>query len=228
MKGKGTISLSRLDIEIIEYIRKLLAITKQLPPISSLYILSLLGENDGVSQQDLATRLMMKPQSLSDHLRKMEQRGLITKENSEDDKRVMLVSLTELGRKEFSVADEKIAEYGDEFLRVFNENEKETLRDLLKRMIAGNKETEDVSPRATVAKSEWEREHEHLHDNPAKDPEHSFICSCKGRRCVVTWDDYGEVYGNYCSVGYDGAVETISRLKRQKKQKAVSMDNTNQ
>ena len=61
-------------------------------------VLTLLQESDGISQRKLALILDIRPQSLSELLGKLERDGLIRREKNEDDKREILVSLTEVGR----------------------------------------------------------------------------------------------------------------------------------
>lgn len=63
-------------------------------------ILALLKLRDGISTKDLSYYLGVRISSLNETLMKMEKGGYITREPSEQDKRVMLVKLTEKGRNE--------------------------------------------------------------------------------------------------------------------------------
>ena len=63
-------------------------------------ILALLKLRDGISTKDLSYYLGVRISSLNETLMKMEKGGYITREPSEQDKRVMLVKLTEKGRSE--------------------------------------------------------------------------------------------------------------------------------
>ena len=63
-------------------------------------ILALLKLRDGISTKDLSYLLEVRVSSLNELLAKMEKGGYVTREPSEEDKRVMLVKLTEKGRKE--------------------------------------------------------------------------------------------------------------------------------
>lgn len=62
-------------------------------------ILCLLAKNGGqMTQQELGTRFDLRPGSLSEVLSKLEAAGLIVRARSEQDRRVLIVSLTEEGR----------------------------------------------------------------------------------------------------------------------------------
>lgn len=62
-------------------------------------VLKLLKMQPEISQRDLLELLDMRPQSLGDLLRKLEQKGYITRTPSEEDKRVMIIRLTEKGKE---------------------------------------------------------------------------------------------------------------------------------
>ena len=61
-------------------------------------ILALLKLKDGVATKDMAQILGIRVSSLNETLAKLEKDGLVVRTPAEDDKRVMLVSLTEDGR----------------------------------------------------------------------------------------------------------------------------------
>lgn len=63
-------------------------------------IFAILKMQDGISTKDLSYLLGIRVSSLNELLVKMERNGYITREQSEADKRVMLVKLTEKGRGE--------------------------------------------------------------------------------------------------------------------------------
>ena len=60
-------------------------------------VLKLLKMQPEISQKDLSELLDMRPQSLGELLAKLEQSGYITRSPSENDKRVMIVRLTQAG-----------------------------------------------------------------------------------------------------------------------------------
>lgn len=63
-------------------------------------IIAILKMQDSISTKDLSYLLDIRISSLNELLSKMEKAGYITREPSENDKRVMLVKLTEKGKSE--------------------------------------------------------------------------------------------------------------------------------
>jgi Transcriptional regulators len=61
-------------------------------------LLLLIAENDGVIQRDLAIEMDVRPSSMTEMLAKMEQLGLVRREQDEKDQRVMHIFLTEQGK----------------------------------------------------------------------------------------------------------------------------------
>ncbi|MCL2164024.1 MAG: MarR family transcriptional regulator [Oscillospiraceae bacterium] len=99
-------------------------------------ILALLKMRDGISTRDLSYLLGVRISSLNELLSKLERAGYVTREPSEQDKRVMLVKLTEKGRNEqqpdpvdygdvFSCLSDddqkKLGEYLDQIIKAFHE-----------------------------------------------------------------------------------------------------------
>jgi Transcriptional regulators len=62
-------------------------------------LLSLISQNNGASQRDLAEEMDVRPSSMTEMLLRMEQAGLITRKQDETDQRVMRIFLTEAGEK---------------------------------------------------------------------------------------------------------------------------------
>ena len=61
-------------------------------------ILTALQKMSGVNQRELAFILDIRPQSLGELLQKLEQNGYITRKIDENDKRSLIVELTEKGK----------------------------------------------------------------------------------------------------------------------------------
>ncbi|KAF1298078.1 hypothetical protein BAU15_09520 [Enterococcus sp. JM4C] len=97
-------------------------------------ILMLLSMKEAVSQKDLAFVLGVRPQSIGELLGKMEKQEWITRTPSTEDRRVMLVSLTEKGQEEAKKISEK-PHFGSELFDIFNEEEQEQLLDFFERLI---------------------------------------------------------------------------------------------
>jgi len=94
-------------------------------------ILSILKDQPTISQKDIIAQLDMKPQSASELIKKLENKGLILREKSMEDKRLFLIELTDLGKIE--------AQKGSEFqpiaLNALTIEEKEQFNNILGKMI---------------------------------------------------------------------------------------------
>jgi DNA-binding MarR family transcriptional regulator len=96
-------------------------------------VFKLLKLKPEITQKELSELLDMRPQSLGDLLKKLEQNGYITRTPSEEDKRVMIIRLTEKGRSA-EIQDDK--QLGVETLfDCLSEEEQVQLSEYLKRII---------------------------------------------------------------------------------------------
>ena len=97
-------------------------------------ILNVLEENDGISQGEIAKLADLRQQTVSEALVKLETRGLIRREQSDKDKRVSLIFITEEGRiaqREISFARNQMA---SKFFSSLTEEEKESLYQILMKL----------------------------------------------------------------------------------------------
>ncbi len=94
-------------------------------------ILNALAREDGLSQRLLAERLEIRPQSLSETIVKLCEEGFVTRATSEQDKREILVFITEEGRVRASEIRARREAFAAEFFSVLTEEEKKQLRDIL-------------------------------------------------------------------------------------------------
>ena len=94
-------------------------------------ILAALKLRDGISTKDLAYLLGVRVSSLNELILKLEKSGYVTREPSEQDKRIMLVKLTEKGKNE---EQPETSFFGDVF-SCLTEDEQKTLEGLLDRII---------------------------------------------------------------------------------------------
>jgi len=93
-------------------------------------ILKILSEKECISQRRLQEKMYVRPGSISELISKMEEKGLLISERKQEDRRHVILKITEEGKK---AASEIVpAEKGYE-LRA---DEEETLKTLLKKMIA--------------------------------------------------------------------------------------------
>lgn len=95
-------------------------------------ILALLKMRDGVSIKDLSYLLGVGTSTLSELLTKLEKNGYITREQSNDDKRIMIVKLTEKGRAKEQV---DTSERTDLF-SCLSDDEQKSLETILDKMIS--------------------------------------------------------------------------------------------
>ena len=96
-------------------------------------ILAALQMRDGISTKDLSYLLGLAVSSLNEFLSKLEKGGYIIREQSEQDKRVILVKLTEKGRSQKSQSEET-ADMGEIF-ECFSNDEQITLGIFLDKLI---------------------------------------------------------------------------------------------
>lgn len=102
-------------------------------------VLSILNIKPEISQKELNYLLNMSKQSLAELLAKLEKNGYITREPSEEDKRVMTIRLTEAGRQaaadaEYTDAEEEPFDT-DKILNCLNDEELTAFSEYLGRII---------------------------------------------------------------------------------------------
>ena len=96
-------------------------------------ILSILKLQPEITQKELTYLLDMRPQSLGELLSKLEKAGYITREASQQDRRVMVEKLTEAGAEEAEkIASEKTHSIFD----VLTDEEKEQFQVITEKLIA--------------------------------------------------------------------------------------------
>lgn len=95
-------------------------------------VLTLIGQNPGITQKELTERLGIQPASLSELLMKLERKGLVVREKDENDRRVTKVDLTEEGKNRLSQPEEETA---DPF-QVLTIQEQDTLKELLGKLLS--------------------------------------------------------------------------------------------
>ncbi len=100
-------------------------------------VLSLLDENEGVGQRQLALLLDIRPQSLSELLLKLERDGLVQREKNPADKREVLVSLTPEGRERSAGFESERRRAAEAVFAPLTPEERETLSGLLEKLVIG-------------------------------------------------------------------------------------------
>ncbi len=128
-------------IQIFESIRR----TKPAPMMRRLELLDLLpshfralhllASGEKLTMKDLAKRLGMTPPSVTVLTRRLQQKGLIGRARDRDDRRVVLLSLTEEGRKLLDEMLEERLQVMERLLQGLSPEEQQLLLDLLARAV---------------------------------------------------------------------------------------------
>ena len=100
-------------------------------------IMELLYSGEGFTQQEIAARLDIRPQSVSEALSALSEQGLIRKEAIEGDKRCKQVFLTEAGRVHHAQMAQQRAERARTLFSDLTDGEKRTLLVLLEKVNDG-------------------------------------------------------------------------------------------
>lgn len=87
--------------------------------------------------RSLAEHLKCEPSNITGLVDRMEARGLVTREPDPEDRRVKNITATELGRESFEAVWSGLT-FAAEPLGALSVAERETLRDLLQRMVPGD------------------------------------------------------------------------------------------
>lgn len=123
-------------------------------------VLALLKMTPEISQKDLTFVLGMRPQSVGELLQKMEDKEWITREVSEDDRRVMIVRLTESGKEAADKLDEKPA-LDEELFAQFSDEEKAEFVRLINKLLEELNTKMEEEPEASGGGHGFEGEDHH-------------------------------------------------------------------
>ena len=98
-------------------------------------ILQILLEHDGQSAKEIGKQCVMDKSTMTGLIKKMEARELLTRQPSAQDKRSMDIFLTEIGKEKALQVNEIGALIDEQALYGFSDEEKETLFNLLNRVL---------------------------------------------------------------------------------------------
>jgi DNA-binding MarR family transcriptional regulator len=132
--GTGTITLlSRLSKLVYRRTpEKLLGMR-----LRQFVVLSYLAEHDGVQQQELGETLCMDSNNLVLLLNELETAGFAQRRRDPEDRRRHIVELTGVGREALRRAEQGRESVEDEVLGALDSDERDTLRRLLAKALAG-------------------------------------------------------------------------------------------
>lgn len=103
-------------------------------------LLSVLQQKDGLTQRELGEALDIRPSSVGELVRKLENTGLVMRKNNEMDRRVMNVYLTEDGREIVSSASSVQEDIQANVFQEITGDEKENFTLVLDKMITSLEE----------------------------------------------------------------------------------------
>ena len=106
-------------------------------------LVALLMDNGPMAQSQLAAHLGIRPQSLSELICKVEADGMVSRRQSEEDKRQTIVSLTDKGRASVESFRSAHKKHAEEFLSPLTEEEKLAFSSILRKLIDARTERED-------------------------------------------------------------------------------------
>ena len=107
------------------------------------HVLDLLSEHDGLSQRQIADMLDIRPQSISEAIATLEERALIRKEINEQDRRGLLIYITEEGLKTRTELHNERVRNAKRIFASISEEEKQTLLELLEKVTSALQENKE-------------------------------------------------------------------------------------
>lgn len=102
---------------------------------SRLRLLHELYKVDEISQTTLQKEVDIDSAAVTRQLKLLETAGMVTRRTNPSDNRVTLVRLTDHGRKEIICYKDEKKQFISQLVKDFDENERDTLAEMLKRMI---------------------------------------------------------------------------------------------
>lgn len=130
-------------------------------------LLRLLADHDGISNADITTALDIRPSSVSALVSKLEDIGVIERRASADDKRVMLIYLTDKGQTLIDTNRAVRDDMSDSFFKNLTDEEREQLNNILSKLI-DNMENGDPMKDARQRMREFRDENRDLYDKLAE------------------------------------------------------------
>lgn len=93
--------------------------------------LTVLERRDGLTSAELARHSFVRPQTMHEMITSLDDRGFIRRERDPANRRVLLISLTPLGRTMVEKYDEEVRQLEEHMLAGLTEHQRRTLRDAL-------------------------------------------------------------------------------------------------
>lgn len=99
-------------------------------------VLNILAHHETITQCQLQELMGIRQSSMSELVQKLEEQSLIARVRSDDDRRQILITLTDAGREALRVNDEKQSAHAQELLSPLTEEEREQLSFLLGKLLS--------------------------------------------------------------------------------------------
>lgn len=107
------------------------------------HILDLLSESEGLSQQEIALQMDIRPQSVSEAITSLEARGYVIRKPDPEDKRVARILITDEGLAHRQQMKAERRAFANQFFQILSEEEKATLADLLSKLLRSQPENRE-------------------------------------------------------------------------------------
>ena len=115
---------------------KNISASKSGPSASQMNALEIIGNSYTLKMKELATNLGVTLGSLSVMIDRLEKKGMVRRSQSEDDRRSIMVYLTENGRAAFLMRYKQQLEFIDKSLHKLDSSERKTLHVLLTKILS--------------------------------------------------------------------------------------------
>ena len=99
-------------------------------------VLHILNHHEGITQSQLQEIMGIRQSSISELVQKLEEQNLIVRERSDQDRRQILIFLTDAGREELRANDEERSLQAQQLLNALSEREQEQLSMLLGKLLS--------------------------------------------------------------------------------------------
>lgn len=132
-KARTIYILSRLHYALRQKIETALADTKL--TAVQYTVLNMLQGRERLSSAEIARRYCVKPQSMNETIFALEKRGLIFRQENPDNKRILLVTLTDTGRAMLGQCDALVDVIESEIFTGLTNDERETFRLMARKVL---------------------------------------------------------------------------------------------
>ncbi|WP_461213960.1 MarR family winged helix-turn-helix transcriptional regulator [Lacticaseibacillus sp. GG6-2] len=132
-----------------------------------LRLLHLLGDQDGLTNAEIAEALDIRPSSVSALVKKLEEASFIERHDDPQDKRVSRIFVTEAGRNFLKGSRQFKDDFSEACFTTLSADEQNQLRDLLRKLLDGLNDTDDPQWQDLSRRAQnLHRNFDHFHGHP--------------------------------------------------------------